>query len=102
MKTFDDLEVRRPGLAQAYLALLGAQPGRSRCLHPGGSARPSSWTTTWRPKRIPGAKPTISRVRSSIEKLKRNGLLSKNASGTAIDDPLFAEYLRQRGARGAL
>ena len=45
---------------------------------------------------IPGAKPTISRVRSSIEKLKRSGLLSKNAGGTAIDDPLFAEYLRQR------
>lgn len=48
---------------------------------------------------IPGPQPTISRVRSSIEKLKRSGLLSKNAAGTTIDDPLFAEFLRQRGAR---
>ena len=42
---------------------------------------------------IPGAKPTISKVRSSIEKLKRSGILSKNALGTTIDDPLFAEFL---------
>jgi len=50
---------------------------------------------------IPGSKPTISKVRSSIEKLKRSGLLSKNAGGTTIDDPLFAEFLRQRGAQDA-
>ena len=48
---------------------------------------------------IPGAKPTISKVRSSIEKLKRSGLLSKNALGTTIDDPLFAEFLQKRAAR---
>ena len=42
---------------------------------------------------IPGAKPTISKVRSSIEKLKRGGILSKNALGTTIDDPLLAEFL---------
>ncbi len=47
---------------------------------------------------IPGANPTISKVRSSIEKLKRSGLLSRSAAGTAIDDPLFAEFLLQRGA----
>jgi hypothetical protein len=47
---------------------------------------------------IPGSKPTISKVRSSIEKLKRNGILSKNAVGTTIDDPLFAEFLLRRGA----
>jgi hypothetical protein len=28
MKTFDDLEVRRPELARSYLELLKAQPGR--------------------------------------------------------------------------
>lgn len=50
---------------------------------------------------IPGAKPTISKIRSSIEKLKRSGLLSKNAGGTTLDDPLFAEYLRQRSTRNA-
>lgn len=44
---------------------------------------------------IPGANPTISKVRSSIEKLKRSGLLSKSAVGTTIDDPLFAEFLRR-------
>jgi uncharacterized protein len=47
---------------------------------------------------IPGSKPTISKVRSSIEKLKRHGLLSKNAAGTMIDDPLFAEFLLKRGS----
>jgi hypothetical protein len=45
---------------------------------------------------VPGAMPTISKVRSSIEKLKRSGLLSKSAAGTTIDDPLFAEFLRHR------
>jgi hypothetical protein len=51
---------------------------------------------------IPGSKPTISNVRSSIEKLKRNGILSKTAGGTTIDDPLFAEFLLRRGANHAL
>lgn len=32
MKTFDEIEVRRPELAQSYLALLGAQPGRPLAL----------------------------------------------------------------------
>ena len=49
---------------------------------------------------IPGAKPTISRVRSSIEKLKRYGLLSKTAVGITIDDPLFAEFLLKKGSIG--
>lgn len=47
---------------------------------------------------IPGSKPTISKVRSSIEKLKRSGLLAKTAAGTTIEDPLFAEFLQKRGA----
>lgn len=50
---------------------------------------------------IPGARPTISKVRASIEKLKRAGLLSKGSNGTVIDDPLFAEYLRRRAEGGA-
>ena len=49
---------------------------------------------------IPGAKPTISKVRSSIEKLKRYGLLSKTAGGITIDDPLFAEFLLRKGSMG--
>ncbi len=28
MKTFDDVEVRRPALAKSYLGLINAQPGR--------------------------------------------------------------------------
>jgi hypothetical protein len=44
---------------------------------------------------IPGAKPTISKVRTAIERLRRKGLLSKNESGTSIDDPLFAAFLLQ-------
>lgn len=42
---------------------------------------------------IPGAKPTIGKVRAALEKLKRLGLLSKHAEGIVIDDPLFLEYL---------
>jgi uncharacterized protein len=49
---------------------------------------------------IPGAKPTISKVRSSIEKLKRNRVLSKTALGISIDDPLFAEFLLKKGCMG--
>jgi len=51
---------------------------------------------------IPGSKPTISKVRSSIEKLKRKGILSKTAAGTTIDDPLFAEFLLRHRANKAL
>lgn len=58
---------------------------------------PLSQATLKKLATIPGAKPTISRVRSSIEKLKRSGLLSKNALGLTIDDPLFAEFLQKRG-----
>ena len=46
---------------------------------------------------IPGARPTIAKVRASIEKLKRQGLLTRGASGSSIDDPLFAEFLAARG-----
>lgn len=45
---------------------------------------------------IPGARPTISKVRSSIEKLKRKGILTRTAAGTALEDPLFAEFLIKR------
>lgn len=47
---------------------------------------------------IPGPTPTISKVRSTVEKLKRKGLLSKTEAGTTMDDPLFAAFLLQRGA----
>ena len=47
---------------------------------------------------IPGSTPTISKVRSSVAKLKRIGLLSKTAAGISVDDPLFAAFLQQRSA----
>jgi hypothetical protein len=46
---------------------------------------------------IPGARPTIAKVRASIEKLKRQGLLTRGATGTRIDDPLLAEFLATQG-----
>lgn len=51
---------------------------------------------------IPGARPTIAKVRASIEKLRRQGLLTRGKSGNSVDDPLFAEYLsaRSTAARG--
>ncbi|MEO6321582.1 MAG: hypothetical protein ABIR56_12990 [Polaromonas sp.] len=51
---------------------------------------------------VPGSKPTVGKVRSSIEKLKRTGMLSRTAQGTVIDDPLFAEFLLSRRADKAL
>lgn len=45
--------------------------------------------------RLPGPRPTVAKVRAAIERLRRAGLVAKGArSGTTIDDPLFAEYLR--------
>lgn len=60
---------------------------------------PMSQATLKALETIPGAKPTISKVRSSIEKLKRNGLMTKSPGGVVIDDPLFAEFLLKRGLR---
>ena len=45
---------------------------------------------------IPGAKPTLSKVRTVLARLRRQGLLAKNESGTTIDDPLFAAFLMRR------
>lgn len=42
---------------------------------------------------IPGAKPTIAKVRTVIDKLKRAGILTKAGTALAIEDELFAAYL---------
>ncbi|MDR2188498.1 MAG: hypothetical protein LBE62_10685 [Azonexus sp.] len=42
-----------------------------------------------------GGKVTISKVRAAIEKLKRNGILSKAGGQIAIEDQLLAEYVTQ-------
>jgi hypothetical protein len=45
--------------------------------------------------RLPSPRPTVAKVRAAIERLRRAGLVAKGASsGTTIDYPLFAEYLR--------
>src|SRR5450755_710044 len=45
--------------------------------------------------KVRGSRPTVAKVRAAIERLRRAGLLVKAGSGpTAVDDPLFAEYLR--------
>jgi uncharacterized protein len=44
-----------------------------------------------------GSRPTVAKVRAAIERLRRAGLLVKAGNGpAAVDDPLFAEYLRGR------
>ena len=47
--------------------------------------------------KVQGGRPTVAKVRAALERLRRAGLLAKSGSGpTAVDDPLFAEYLRSR------
>lgn len=47
--------------------------------------------------KVQGSRPTVAKVRAAIERLRRAGLLVKAGSGpTAVDDPLFAEYLQGR------
>ena len=46
---------------------------------------------------VQGSRPTVAKVRAAITRLRRAGLVAKAGSAaTAIDDPLFAEYLRER------
>ncbi len=45
--------------------------------------------------KVQGSRPTIAKVRAAIERLRRAGLLAKaGGAPTAVDDPLFAEYLQ--------
>jgi uncharacterized protein len=47
--------------------------------------------------KVQGSRPTVAKVRAAIERLRRAGLLAKAGRGpTAVDDPLFAEYLQDR------
>ena len=47
--------------------------------------------------KVPGARPTVAKVRSAIDRLRRAGLVTKAGGGAPrIDDPLFAEYLQGR------
>jgi hypothetical protein len=47
--------------------------------------------------RAQGSRPTVAKVRAAIERLRRAGLLVKAGPGpTAVDDPLFAEYLQSK------
>lgn len=46
-------------------------------------------------------KPTIAKIRTALERLKRAGILSKPGGTYIIEDRLFAEYLAEVGARQA-
>jgi len=47
--------------------------------------------------KVQSVRPTVAKVRAAIERLRRAGLVTRAGSGpTAIDDPLFAEYLQSR------
>lgn len=43
---------------------------------------------------------TVSKVRASIEKLRRSGILSKADNAVTIDDPLFAEFVKRQAETG--
>jgi hypothetical protein len=52
MKTFDDIEVRRPELAESYLSLIQAQPGRPLAMFaPRRVGKTYFWTMTSRRRR---------------------------------------------------
>ncbi len=47
--------------------------------------------------KVQSVRPTVAKVRAAIERLRRAGLVAKTAGApTAIEDPLFAEYLQGR------
>ncbi len=47
--------------------------------------------------KVQGGHATVAKVRAAIERLRRAGLLARAGNGpTAVDDPLFAEYLQGR------
>ena len=51
--------------------------------------------------KVQGSRPTVAKVRAAIDRLRRAGLLVKAGGGpTAVDDPLFAEYLRGKSLDG--
>jgi hypothetical protein len=43
--------------------------------------------------KIKGFKPTISRIRAALDKLKRAGVVTKLGGSYCIEDRLFAEHL---------
>jgi hypothetical protein len=43
-----------------------------------------------------GERPTVAKVRASIERLRRAGLVAKGGRGATIEDRLFAEYLANK------
>jgi uncharacterized protein len=49
----------------------------------------------------PGFDPTISKIRSAIERLKRAGILAKQGAAFVVEDRLFADYIAGRGQPSA-
>jgi uncharacterized protein len=44
-----------------------------------------------------GFAPTIAKIRSAIERLKRAGIIAKQGAGFVVEDRLFADYIAGRG-----
>lgn len=44
-----------------------------------------------------GFEPTVAKIRTAVERLKRAGILAKQGAGFAIEDRLFADYIAGRG-----
>jgi hypothetical protein len=43
-----------------------------------------------------GERPTLAKVRSAVERLRRAGIVAKGGRGAVIEDALFADYLRDK------
>ena len=44
---------------------------------------------------IPGQKPTLQKTRTAVDRLRKQGILTKSGASASIEDPLFAEYLAE-------
>lgn len=49
--------------------------------------------------KIPGVNVTVSKIRSSLERLQRLGIVAKTTNGYLLDDPLLAEYIQRQNVR---
>ena len=48
---------------------------------------------------IPGQKPTLQKTRTAVDRLRKQGILTKSGASASIEDHLFAEYLLESKAQ---
>ncbi len=89
------LDGRQVALWQALLQPLEAFDRALLATTAAGHAPMARDTLDLLARLAPGNTPTVAKVRAAIERLRRHGLVNKQAgTPVAIDDPLFAEYLQ--------